>query len=120
MDIENFLDSILSSKLFQKSLESKISNMISDNNNYLGDEFKLRIDHLANRLDLELGDFKQQSTNLNNSLKSLENRVYEMNSDISLINRKNDTKEQLEIIENRFGSLYSAEMEKIKTSIIDL
>ncbi|MDE5767498.1 MAG: hypothetical protein K2H56_03010 [Malacoplasma sp.] len=120
MDIENFLDSILSSKLFQKSLESKISNMIFDNNNYLGDEFKLRIDHLANRLDLELGDFKQQSTNLNNGLKSLENRVYEMNSDISLINRKNDTKEQLEIVESRFYSLYSTEMEKIKTSIIDL
>ncbi|MDE5841712.1 MAG: hypothetical protein K2H11_01905, partial [Malacoplasma sp.] len=120
MDIENFLDSVLSSKLFQKSLESKISNMISDNNNYLGDEFKLRIDHLANKLDLELGDFNQKSINLNNSLKNLENRVYEINNDISLINRKNDTKEQLEIIESHYGSLYSSEMEKIKASIIDL
>lgn len=120
LDIENFLDSVLSSKLFQKSLESKISNMIFDNNNYLGDEFKLRIDYLSNKLDTELGDFKQQSSSLNNGLKSLENRVYEMNQDISLLDKKYNTKDQLEVIENRYNSLYSSEVEKIKTSILDL
>ncbi|MCF0217661.1 MAG: hypothetical protein HUJ42_01290 [Malacoplasma sp.] len=120
VNVENFLDSVLSSKLFQKSLESKISNMICENNNYLGDEFKFRINHLENKLDMDLNDFKLNQKNLMQNVQNLESNVYDINSEITLIHKKYNISDQLMLIENKYNSLYGAESEKLKKAIEEL
>lgn len=120
ISVENFLDTVLSSKIFQKSLESKITNMICENNNYIGDEFKFRIDHIANKLDVELNDVKFDQKNLNQTVQAMENKIYDMSSDISLMDKKYNVRDQLDVIENKFGNLYNTEIDKIKSSISSL
>lgn len=120
ISVENFLDTVLSSKIFQKSLESKITNMICENNNYIGDEFKFRIDHLNNKLDTELSDVKYNQKNINQTIQSIENKLYDVSSDVSLMDKKYNVKDQIDVIENKFGNLYNSEIEKIKGSISSL
>ncbi|BAC43947.1 hypothetical protein D8X55_01710 [Malacoplasma penetrans] len=119
-NIDNFLDNVLSSKIFQKSLESKITNMICENNNYLGDEFKFRLDHISNKVDLELSEFKQEHRNINNSIASIENKVYDIASQMDLMDKKYDIRDQLEIIEHKYNDLYGSEIKNIKSSINEL
>lgn len=117
LDFEKTVDKILSSPIFQQSLEMKISNMITENNNYLGDEFKHKLDNFSTNVISDIDDVRKNNDDLLNSYQSLENKVLEISNNVDAIDHTGELKSQLEFLETNYKELYDKTADRIKENL---
>lgn len=116
-NIDNTVDAILSSSIFQKSIELKISNMITENNNYIGDEFRNKLDNFATNVVSDIDDVRKNNNDLVNSYQLVENKLLELSNTLNSLDQTAEIQSQLEYIETNYKSLYDKTAQRIKENI---
>lgn len=116
-DIERNVDNVLSNEIFQKSLEMKITNMIIENNNYLGDEFRQKIELFSTNVISDIDDVRKNNDDLITNYQNLENKVLEIANNLNSMDKTAEIQSQLDFIEQNYQSLYDRTAERIKDNI---
>lgn len=115
--IENLIDTVLSSEIFQKSIEMKITNMIIENNNYIGDEFKNKLDNFTTNVISDIDDVRKNNDDLVISYQIVENKLLELSNTLNTLDHTAEIQSQLEYIESNYKSLYDKTAERIKSNL---
>lgn len=117
-NLDRTLDFILAAPIFQKSLEMKISNMIVENNNYIGDEFKAKLENFSTNVISDIDDVRRSNEELIETYQNIENRLLEISNAVNSIDTSAEIHSQLEYIESNYQELYEKTAERIRENLL--
>lgn len=126
------VEALLASTIFQQSLESKITRMIIDNNNYIGDEFAAKFDKVSSETSAVSRSLENLETDFNNYKDSIDfsNFSSEIRSKIDLIDNRtdlfyseltskyNDTNQKFKVYDEKLDN-FTANQEQIIKDVIE-
>lgn len=118
--IEKIVDSVLSATVFQKSLETKIENMIIENNNYIGDELRHKLDSFSTNVVSDVDDMRKISNDIIEKYQTIDNKILELYNDFHNVDNREEIKKTLESIEKNYNLLHETTSSKINENLLTI
>lgn len=104
---DDSVKSLLASNVFQQSLESKITRMIVDNNNYIGEEFAAKFDRVSSDVSLMSEKLNSETNGINKSIQNLEENFNNYKNSIDLVNFSSEIRSKIDSVSSRNDLMYS-------------
>lgn len=109
------VEAILSSNVFQQSLESKITRMIIDNNNYIGEEFAAKFDNVKTEFDLLSDKVNSKTENMEKSFGILESNFNDYKNATNLLAFESEIRSRIDSLDSRNDLMFA----ELKTKVED-
>lgn len=101
------VESLLASSVFQQSLESKITRMIVDNNNYIGEEFAAKFDRVSSDVSLVSEKLNSETIGLSKSIQNLESSFNNYKNSVDFLGFSSEIRSKIDSIDSRTNLIYS-------------